>query len=850
MRFPSLTLRLGKTERELALLLLASLGCVLVLTAGIASGSGAETAGGVGAASGRLLAFGLVMLALLAAGAAVLEMAARSRRRARAAEDEVRSLRQRLATTEALIRAEPQVLVYWEHGQSPRVVTQTLAGIAGLPTSEVELLRFNMWLDQKSAEELRHALDALFVDGRAFNAILRTEAGGHIEADGRAAGGRAVLRVRDVAGYKRDLGTIADRHASLAREIRASRALLDALPVPVWLRDGEGRISWVNRAYAAAVEASGEGEVRERQIELIESRQRKAIERALARGETYIERIPLIIGGERKSHDVRVLPIDGATAGAAMDVAALEFAQGELERLVSTYDRTLDRVATAVAIFSPERRLTFFNQAYQDLWKLDAEWLRSGPADGAVLDKLRELGRLPEAVHYRVWKAELLDCYAAPGPREHRWDLPDGRIVQVIAEQRPDGGVTYLYADETERYALKSQYNALISVQSETLDSLAEGVAVFGIDGRLQLFNAAFASIWKLSSRALAEGPHVDAVIRDVRVLYPDAATWVRIANAVTAFYSQREPLDGQMVRPDSSVIDFAAMPLPDGGTLLTFADVTVSKSYERALEERNEALVAADRIKNQFIGNVSYELRTPLTNIIGFSEMLASPFMGTLSDKQREYIDDIMSSSKTLLAIIDDILDLATIDAGALELKRDKVDVREVIRSAIMGIRDRAIRSGLTLDIAIAEDLTVFQADEQRVRQVLFNVLSNAVGFSKAGGVVHLSCWRENGWVTCAIQDQGVGIPKEQQVRAFDRFESRSQGSKHRGAGLGLAIVKHIVELHGGDVKLESEPGVGTRVTVRFPERGAGHAVEEAAPAHDFRAHSLPADDLRAHPH
>jgi signal transduction histidine kinase len=833
MRLPALRLNFGKTQRELAMLLLASLGCVVALLVGIV-GTAGSSVDAASSLSGRLLPIILVAGLAIAGAVATYTFAGRARRHAQLVEAEAKELRQRLSTAEALIRAEPQVLIYWEQGQSPRTVTHTLSGILGLPAGEAELMRFNLWLDHKSHAGLKEALEILFQDGKAFNMIIRTEAGGHLEADGRAAGARAVLRLRDVAGFKRDLGQIAERHAALARDVRSSRALLDALPIAVWLRNGEGRITWVNQAYVSAVDAASEQEVRERQIELLESRQRKAITQTLAQGKTYNERLPIIVGGERKSHDVIVLPLDDMAAGAAIDVAAVEKAQGELDKQVTAYDRTLDRVETAVAIFSPEKRLKFYNDAYQRMWQLDSDWLQSEPYDGDILDKLRELGRLPEVVHYRDWKAKQLSSYASASAREDWWNLPDGRFVHIIAEQRPDGGLTYLYADQTERYALESRYNALISVQSETLDSLKEGVAVFATDGRLQLYNAAFASIWKQSRDALAEGPHIDTFIRDVRVLYEDTTTWNRIRQAVTAFSSGREPLEGQMVRPDSSVIDYAASPLPDGGTLLTFADVTDSKRYERALVERNEALVAADKIKNQFIGNVSYELRTPLTNIIGFSELLASPFMGTLNDKQREYVDDIMSSSKTLLAIIDDILDLATIDAGALDLKLAPVDVRAVVKSAIMGVRDAVIRANLTLDIALADDVSGFIADESRVRQVLYNLLSNAVGFSKPGGVIHISCWREHGFIVFSVEDQGVGIPKEQQARVFDRFESRSQGSKHRGAGLGLSIAKNLVELHGGTTSLQSEPGVGTRVTVRLPERGKGHAQGEPEAQND----------------
>ena len=166
-----------------------------------------------------------------------------------------------------------------------------------------------------------------------------------------------------------------------------------------------------------------------------------------------------------------------------------------------------------------------------------------------------------------------------------------------------------------------------------------------------------------------------------------------------------------------------------------------------------------------------------------------------------------------------------APLDAGGLELKLGPVDVREVIDAAIEGVRERAGRARLTLDIAVADDVSTFIGDEARVRQVLYNLLSNAVGFSRPSDTIHLSCWRERRMMTFMIEDQGVGIPKEQQARVFQRFESHSHGSNHRGAGLGLPVVKSLVELHGGDMTLDSESGRGTRITVRFPEHGTVRA-------------------------
>src|SRR6185503_9602454 len=459
-------------------------------------------------------------------------------------------------TAEAIIKAEPQVLVFWEQGHGVRVMTHTLAGIVGLPQPHAELLKFGQWLDLASAQELKSGLDALFSDGRPFSSLLKTTAGGHVEADGRAAGGRAILRLRDIAGRKRDLARVLDQHRQLVRDTLAGRTLLNALPMPAWFRDAAGRIQWVNEAYVRAVETASEGEVRERQIELLEMRQREAAAAALAKGIPFRERVHLISGGTRKAHDVVVIPLEGASVGAAIDVAALETAQGELVRHVAAYERTLDRVATAVAIFGPDQRLTFFNEAYRALWQVDADWLATKPSDSELLDRLRELSRLPEVeLNYRDWKAKILAGYKTGTEYEDWWHLLDGRTIHVTSAQRPDGGLTYLYDDVTERFALESRYNALIDAQRETLDGLKEGVAVFEPDGRLKLHNSALAQIWRLSRSTLNEGPHIDEIVAQCRELYDDRTIWARIGNAVTGISDRRQAIQGQMARPDQSVI-------------------------------------------------------------------------------------------------------------------------------------------------------------------------------------------------------------------------------------------------------------------------------------------------------
>ena len=504
-------------------------------------------------------------------------------------------------------------------------------------------------------------------------------------------------------------------------------------------------------------------------------------------------------------------------------------AKPEAKPGVETQFRSFDRLATAFAVFDAEQRLKHFNQAYIDLWQLDPDWLGTHPRDGEILDRLRQARRLPEKADYREWKKSWLSTYGKNAQIEDEWHLPDGRTLHVVADSEGGAGATYLYENVTERLALESRYNALIQVQRETLDSLQEGVAVFAPNGRLRLYNRAFATLWRLNPRQLDGEPHVEEVIACCRVLYNVPEEWERIRTAVTAIVAERHPYEKQFDRPDGSVLVCAALPLPDGGTLLAYTDVSDAKHAERALIERAEALEAADRLKTAFISHVSYELRTPLTNIIGFSELLAGPAAGPLTDKQRDYLSDIRLSGRTLLSIIDDILDLATIDAGTFELKLSPVKVREVIDQAVQGVDERLKQHHVSLDIEVEPGLDEFVADGKRVTQILYNLLANAIGFSEPGGRIALGCARENVMIAFTVEDQGAGIPADYQQTVFDRFESRSHGSRHRGAGLGLSIVKSLAELHGGTVRLDSATGRGTRVTVLLPLRQepAGETAE-----------------------
>ncbi len=767
----------------------------------------------------ELAALGLT-LGVIAFGVVTSIMLVRTRRRATAAEAsarrEIETLSAETDRVNALLLSEPQIVVAWAAGSDePDIIGDVT--IVTLATMPQRVLAFGSWLAADQAQMMQNAVERLRNNGEAFAMTLNTLGAKSIEAEGRAIGGRAVMRLRDVSGTKSELAALTARHERLVDDMTALRTLVDSLPFPVWARDREGRLDFVNSAYAGAVEAADPNEAVERNLELLDRSVREDAARTLGNNTPYRNRVPTVIAGARRIFDVVEMPTRAGSAGIGVDFTELENLKAEMTRMIEAHRRTLDQLATGVAIFGADQTLRFYNEAYRALWDLDASYLDHSPTDSAVLDRLRASRKLPEQQDFRSWKNQLHEAYRAIEAKEDLWHLPDGRTLRVVTTPNTEGGVTYLFDNVTERLDLERRYDALIRVQGETLDNLAEAVAVFASDGRLRLYNPAFAQMWNLPAEALAERPHIEAVIAWCAPLQPEDQTLRALRTAVTSI-GQRDSVKGRLERRNSSVVDVATLPLPDGATLVTFQDVTDSVNVERALRERNEALETADEIKINFLHHVSYELRSPLTNIIGFAHFLGDPLTGPLTDKQSEYLGYITVSTNSLLALINDILDLASIDADTMTLNLGPVDIRRTVEAAAEGIGDRLLKDNIKLDIDVPANIGEFSADERRVRQILYNLLSNAVGFSPAGSTIRMHAERTESSIVFSVTDQGPGIPPEMKNRIFDWFETHPLGSQHRGAGLGLSIVRSFVQLHGGTVGIDSAVGKGTTVTCTFP--------------------------------
>ncbi len=598
--------------------------------------------------------------------------------------------------------------------------------------------------------------------------------------------------------------------------------MFDALPVPVWFRAPDLSVSDGNAAYAHAAGTTRE-QVQREHTELLGTSLRQAgaalAKRACTRGALASERHHVVVQGSRRLMELREIPVgEGRTVGVAVDRTNEEELEGKLNRHVNAHAEVLESLSTAIVIFGPDLRLRFYNGAYAELWNLETSFLDTEPHITEILDTLRDKRALPEQPDFPAYKRETTDKLRnLVEPDEELIHRPDERTLRMTRAPHPFGGVLVTYEDVTDRLTLERNFNTLIDVQRETIENLHEAVAVFGPDGRLKLCNRTFLSAWGLEDIAVSEEPHLRDLVERGRGRFPVAdGDWSALKERIVARATEPEAREGRIELTNGTVLDWAQVPLPNGESLFTYIDMTDSIRVERALRERAEALETADQLKSEFIANISYELRTPLNAIVGFAEILENEYYGELRERQKEYARAITESSQRLTALINDILDLATIEAGYMELENETVRLGDLLNSVRTVAFERARQRGLSLEIACPDPDVAFIADPRRLRQAIYNLMSNAFNFTAEGGRVVLRGERVNGEVAVSVSDTGTGIPQDAQERVFRKFERADNRSA--GPGLGLSLVTSLIQLHGGRVLLDSAPNQGTRVTCVIP--------------------------------
>lgn len=595
----------------------------------------------------------------------------------------------------------------------------------------------------------------------------------------------------------------------------ALNSALHTLPIPIWLRGEDGQLNYCNKSYAEILETTPQMIIKKDQniwsgtLHQDSSGHRHLTEHT-------------VIDGDRRLIEFHEQPLENMKGyvGYAIDLTQTERLQKELDRHLAGHKEILENIASAVVIYDAEKRLAFFNHAYARMFDMDETWLHTHPNLTDVLDNLHKRRLLTEHADFPSFKQRTLQMFKSLlNPMQELLHLPDERTIRTVIAPHPGGGLMYVFEDVTDSLIIQRQANTQLAVQKETLDHLFEGVAVFASDNRLKLINPAFAKLWKLSGKSLEPGCHISDIIEQIKGFFDYGDNWESYKEKIIHNITDRIPKNGRLTRKDDSLLEFTYVPLPDGAHLISYSDVSDSYRAEKALRERNHALETADRIKSEFLHSFSFDLKAPINTIIGFGEILSDQYFGALNSQQNTYCKGILDSSHQLLNLVNDIIDLATIEAGQMNLNLQPVDTKSVLNSVASIVSKRIEDKKITMTVNCAADIFEFIADERRLKQALLNLLQNAIKFTQNGGRISIAASRIGHNLHISVTDTGAGISRKDQKRIFRKFERTEEAiDRYDGIGLGLSLVKSLIELHGGRVVISSKQKNGTKVTCVIP--------------------------------
>ncbi len=692
------------------------------------------------------------------------------------------------------------------------------AKAGGLAQGQLDQLWTKIQTTQKSAAPFRMAIN--LPGSQRSLALYGTLADPQVSP-----GGAALVWVFDFTESHGEMARLRAAASRATGDFAALVGLIEAAPMPMWVRDAELKLQLVNQAYVDAVGAIDAPEVVQGQIELLEpedSRSPGDIARASLESQNKSERIvAATIHGARRTLRVSDLPLgQEGVAGYAIDIEEQQQVEREFRAFRDAQRALLDQLSVGVALFDDEERLTFANRPFRRLFSLTDDAVEAHTPFERFLAEARERGRTPEVRDFPEWRRERTAWFGMRNSLEEAWPLPGGTHLRVVAQPMPDGGLVLITEDRTESLALSAVRDTLLRTRTATLDSLFEALAIFAPDGSVQLWNRSFAGTWGLATDLLDRHPSADELLSAIgrNLVRPEEASL--IGAAVRAATLDRREKEGRVDLADGRTLRFAGIPLPDGNGLLTVLDITASQKAEQALRERAEALEEADGVKARFLANMSYEFRTPLTTIGGYAELLKS---GAAADPAAasEYVDAILSAVERLTEQVENVLDLSQSEAGLLPIRKERLDVLDFLTTLVREREAAIVAAGLSLDLKGRRG-RVIEADPRQMGRAFGNLLDNAITHTPEGGRIVIEIKRAPegaDWgLEVSIADNGRGMSTQELARAQGGLKPSGEGAPERRTGLGIPLARQLIAAHEGTLEIVSRKGAGTVATIRLP--------------------------------
>jgi signal transduction histidine kinase len=537
-------------------------------------------------------------------------------------------------------------------------------------------------------------------------------------------------------------------------------------------------------------------------------------------------------GGRVLERRRRSMP-DGGTVLTYTDVTAITKREEALEQQGAFLTGVLANLDQGVLVLDDDLAIRTWNNRMPELLRLSPEHLRVGLS---MADLTRYLamrrGEPPERVEAAV----------AIRLEEHRTgvirilDGPDvgGRVIERRSRRMPKGGYVITYSDVTELKRREEELAEQSAILTGTLDNMDHGLILVDRDYKVKLWNNRFMEMFAVPTEIVQVGRPFAEVLR--YFLASDGTPPDQIdAKIIERMGDLRSPAADiiDRHRSDGRVIERRRRPMPQGGSVITYGDITGRKHAEHALRRAKEEAEIASRSRTEFFANMSHELRTPLNAIIGFSDMLAQEMFGPLGSKRYiEYACDIRDSGQHLLSLINDVLDIAKIEFKKVALTEEDVVLSDVVQSCIRLTQERAEAGGVELNATLPPDLPMLRGDSRRLKQIVLNLISNAVKFTPSGGRVEVKASAAADGLRLSVSDTGIGIAAADLPTAlapFGQIDS-SLSRSFQGTGLGLPLALSLAELHGGRLEIDSKVGHGTTVTLWLPPSRINAEIQSVA--------------------
>lgn len=580
---------------------------------------------------------------------------------------------------------------------------------------------------------------------------------------------------------------------SLLEERQRLRSILDTIPYPVWYRDNSGRVTYNNSSYNYVMESLSDH---------MEEREQTLWAHMGITDEDVPNLFPIdqalrrhcVVEGRRSLLEFHEEPMNQDRVGYAIDLTAAELAERELRRHIQAHKEVLENLSVGITIYNAEKRMVFFNHAYARMYEFDETFLHSQPSVGEVLENLRARSLIAEQGNFPEFKKKIYQQFTSLiSSFQELSYLPDGRTIRIITAPHPLGGIFYIFENVTDAFNLERQYNMQIAVQKETLNSLHEGVAVFGSDMRLKLINQEFTHVWKVNFKDFKEGILLSEVLDIGKENIILKQSWEKFKTRILTLVSERTPRSLSLRLTDNRILDCTYLPLLDGDHLFSVIDVTDRHFAEQALRDRNETLRFTDEVKTKFLQDVSLLLSRPLQKIVGYSEILYRHYHGALTSEQKRYVNMIQGTSKNLSMIVEEILELSNLDLELDMLVQEAIDLREFIQSVLNPLQEIINSARIILKPLSLKIVGSVRFDIAKMKRALVRILMQIIHGLKAGDSIQVSVLNKS---------KGLGsiflqFPKRDNILLNDQdFNLSSRNS--------LPILRRIVLLNGGELQTE----------------------------------------------